>query len=333
MAFGKGMGWLHLAASLLRRGTRAWSERERGAASCRGEKAVVLLPLHFSRVASAMSMTESAKRQRLLDAGSPIEDGEAARQKMRDAYVLDDGSREFGFDPDDVTDVKEDEFGTPLTPMTYFSGDGDLPMMRWLYVNGADVTFDPRLYRNFPMKMAALRGHEEAVKWLFLHGAASDIVGEPFKHLLREEQVYRNLVVWLILNGAFCRNGNEHGLLEVKKLKTSLGPMNLKIWSRSTFANGRRHLLEWAVERHEARTSFLTFLNGTHPRQEGKISPFLVSLNGKPGILELIADYSGPPLGREARIVRQLAELLPGVCLDFWMLSRSRRVSAAPLPL
>jgi len=39
----------------------------------------------------------------------------------------------------------------------------------------------------------------------------------------------------------------------------------------------------------------------------------VVSLNGKSGIVELIADYSGPPLAREARVVRQLVELLPGL--------------------
>ena len=37
------------------------------------------------------------------------------------------------------------------------------------------------------------------------------------------------------------------------------------------------------------------------------------AISGKRGILELIGDYAGIMRGREARIIRQLTELLPGV--------------------
>ena len=154
--------------------------------------------------------------------------------------------------------------------------------------------------------------NEEAVKWLFLHGAAGDLVGWPF-HELFSQHKHRNLVVWLILNGAFCRDDDDSGLLDVAKVTASLGRPEKTVWSRGTFADARWHLLECAWERHEARNSFLTFLNGTLSRQEGKVSSSLVSLEGKLGILELVADYSGTPLGREALIVRQIAEVLPGV--------------------
>ena len=294
-------------------------ERER-------QRAVVSVPLHFSRevTCSTMSMTESAKRQRLLDAGGPIEDDETARQKMRDANVsvIESGEEIFGFDPDNVMDVKEQgPLSIPLTPMSYFCGDSDLPMMRWLFVNGADVTPHNNEMLN-PMTIAAVNGREEEVKWLFLRGAADDLLSgatkKPFHHLFAKEE-HRKLVVWLMLSGAFCRsNDNKPGLpvLDIEKMKASLSRRVPYRWSRVGFSNARRHLLEWAAERHEARTSFLTFLNGTYSRQKGQISPFLVSLNGKPGILELIADYSGPPLGREARVVRQLVDLLPGIYIE-----------------
>ena len=39
-------------------------------------------------------------------------------------------------------------------------------------------------------------------------------------------------------------------------------------------------------------------------------------LSGKSGVLELIGDYVGFVRGREARIIRQLTELLPDVNKD-----------------
>jgi len=41
---------------------------------------------------------------------------------------------------------------------------------------------------------------------------------------------------------------------------------------------------------------------------------------GKSGILELIGDYVGIMRGREARIVRQLTDLLPGVIIELGIL-------------
>ena len=49
--------------------------------------------------------------------------------------------------------------------------------------------------------------------------------------------------------------------------------------------------------------------NGLFPRRDC----LLVMLSGTSGILELIGDYVGIIRGREARIIRQLTEILPGV--------------------
>ena len=66
----------------------------------------------------------------------------------------------------------------PLTesPMGCFAKKGDLRMMRWLYVNGADTRYkDVRV--GFPMYDAALRARSDICKWLLAHGAVKDIKG------------------------------------------------------------------------------------------------------------------------------------------------------------
>ena len=122
------------------------------------------------------------KRRKLLDAGGPIEDDETARQKMRDARVYERGVRgtrgEFvGFDPDNIGDIKclncANVTAGFIKPMAYFAREGDLPMMRWLYVNGAD-TRDEEVAHWFPMMAAAKNGRMDMCKWLFTHGAAED---------------------------------------------------------------------------------------------------------------------------------------------------------------
>ena len=118
------------------------------------------------------------KRRRLLDAGGPVEDDETARQKMREAKVGEPGGEMTGFDPDNIDGLKTPD-GTPyrvyeMSAMGYFSREGDLPMMRWLYVKGAD-TRDENVKLHFPMYLAAVRGHTGVCEWLHGHGAAQDV--------------------------------------------------------------------------------------------------------------------------------------------------------------
>ena len=302
------------------------------------------------------------KRRRLLDAGGPIEDDETARQKMRDAKVYErggDGTRgEYvGFDPDNVRDVKclncNNMAGGNIKPMGYFAREGDLPMMRWLYVNGAD-TRDVDVDYFFPMRAAATYGRLNVCKWLFQHGAAADIkrgssnrVGcnTPLSVTFDES---RDLSRWLILRGALCKDGDT-GDLDVEIMKHDL-------WCRGRHpVQERKALLEWAEERHQTRSSFKMFLMGTlfnkseysatklresllakidtssavdrilantppdqHRLLWDDMFPQCVpAIAGKSGILELIEDYVGIiTCGREARIIRQLTELLPGVMKD-----------------
>ena len=269
------------------------------------------------------------KRRRFLDAGGPIEDDETARRKMRDAWVYERGVDEIrfqfpifdGFDPDNVNDVKkfDSKKTQDITPMGYFARRGDLPMMRWLYVNGAD-TRDVNVAIHFPMYSSAANGHNEACEWLFTHGAAKDI-----KRRTRETRpnypngrspLYatfafsnrRELSRWLILNGALCTDGDS-GDLDVEIIQQDLCPRG-----HSWLVRERKSLLEWANKLHRARTSLFLFLSGTsrtHAASNRQSSSVVRLLSGKSGVLEMISNYTGVVRGREAHIIGHLTELLP----------------------
>jgi len=262
------------------------------------------------------------KRRRLLDAGGPIEDDETARQKMRNARVYARGVHGYvGFDPKNVADVKSTKFsGTrDIKPMGYFAQEGDLPMMRWLYVNGAD-TRDEDMPVYFPMLLAARKGRMDLCKWLFDHGAAKDIKRRTITYFdsrpLRaafgfSNQLDFNLCKWFILNGALCKD-DDSGELDVEVMKRDLGvdiPWRVE---------ERKALLEWANDLHRPRTSSLLFLSGAlsrpqHAYRTCQNVSHVQLLGGKPGIRELIGDYVGFVRGREARIIRRLTEMLPNL--------------------
>ena len=119
---------------------------------------------------------------------------------------------------------------------------------------------------------------------------------------------------WLILKGVLCKNDGS-GDLDVEIMKQDLSPITLRR------VQNRKALLEWANDLHRARTSFFLFLSGAlssvpqhahHTRRNG--SPVKV-LSGKSGVLELISAYTGVVRGRDAKIIRQLTELLPDLIL------------------
>ena len=176
------------------------------------------------------------KRRRLLDAGGPVEDDETARQKMREAKVYEpEGDVAAGFDPDNVADIKHfyarqsyDIYR--IKPMGYFAEKGDLKMMRWLYVNGAD-TRDEEVGFYFPMIRAVSRGHTDVCKWLFAHGASDDVqrrtnADSQFFPLNNDIGcVYlakkREMTRWLTLNGALCKE-NTRGELDIRVMRKDI---------------------------------------------------------------------------------------------------------------
>ena len=263
------------------------------------------------------------KRRRTLDAGGPVEDDETARQKLRDARVYERGVRGprgyyVGFDPDNVSDVKclncirgrNLITGPTIKPIGYFASKGDLRMMRWLYVNGAD-TRDVDVTFCFPMRWAALAGQMGACKWLLAHGAAEDVKRRVPTHgstlsVIFGRPTHRDLSRWLVLKGALCKDDGSRDL-NVEIMQQDLDS-TLRIESNEC-AVERDALLKWATDLHRARTSFLLFLSGACITRRSS-SP-VKALSGKSGVLELIFDYTGVVRGREAKILRQLTELLP----------------------
>ena len=225
------------------------------------------------------------KQHRLLDAGGPIEDDKTARQKMRQAWVNNDTGIDYstGFDPENVCQKKifrplRSTYGSLSTPMSYFAYTGDLPMMRWLYVNGAD-TRDENVRGFFPMYAAARGGKLEACQWLYDHGAANDVKGRPQNDtgplrfmtasLLWNAFLNSELDVsrWLILKGALCKDDGS-GDLDLGLVRKSLDGGAVIDWHVHGIET-RRMLLEWANQRQRDREAFFVFLTGA-----GKISPF-----------------------------------------------------------
>ena len=84
------------------------------------------------------------------------------------------------------------------------------------------------------------------------------------------------------------------------------------------------NLREALLARNRSEKEVETLLGNTPPDQyhllwddlfAHRVCP-LAAFSGKSGILELIGDYGGIMRGREARIVRQLTELLPDVIIE-----------------
>ena len=240
-----------------------------------------------------------------------------------------------GFDPDDVAGLKSQGGtsyeGYEMSPTGYFCRDGDLPMVRWLYVNGADPR-DENVGFYFAMYLAAVNGHVEVCKWLCDHGAARDIKRKTVSRIGTDRPLHatfrrperRSVSRWLILRGALCKDDGS-GELDIDVMKKDLagdaGNSVFDVFFRDRSdilrrIEERELLLEWASDLHQARGSFLLFLSGTlspqsHADGTRQSSSPLSLLIGKAGALQSIGDYVGVIRGREARIIRQLTELLP----------------------
>ena len=290
------------------------------------------------------------KRRRLLDAGGPIENDETAWQKLRDAKDEEKGYSLTGFYPEDISKAilaNPIHIGF-ITPMGYFVRKGDLPMMRWLYVHGFD-TRDAEIVFHFPMYEAAREGNLEACQWLYHHGAHDQIKRRTHNNVSPLSATFyeaekRDVSRWLILRGALCKDDGS-GDLDLGLVKKDLNQYEYCVEERRVlleWANGHqqdrgaffvflmgtlsppeyspsalRKLLLQRLLSEQATAQILGLLPTDQNRQlwdniVGKMhrSCPVNRLVGASGVLQLIADYVGIVRGREARIIRQLTEIL-----------------------
>lgn len=171
--------------------------------------------------------------------------------------------------------------GFVVTPMAYFCAKGDLPMVRWLYVNGADPqNTDTDAPSTSPMYCAANRNRFEVCKWLYNHGAVQDVRREaflaegeeyivpirPLYAVFDGEEESRDLSRWLILKGALCKDDDDSGELDVDLIAENL------FGDGEQLCKERALLLDWANEMQQNRIAFSTFLMGSLPPTEYSFS-------------------------------------------------------------
>ena len=207
-------------------------------------------------------------------------------------------------------------------PMSAAARNGHLSGCKWLYDHGAAGDIKRRV-----------------------DGGAGD--GLTPLSITFDESPKRNVSRWLILRGALCKDDDTGGL-DVDLMRGSLNRFNgsrrerpeLLKWAREhhqsrssfrVFLMGTVSAPTYSVTklRNELLARIRSekvverILKNTPPDQcrllwddwnlfPRRVCPLAV-FSGKSGILELIGDCVGILRGREARIIRQLTELLPGV--------------------
>ena len=215
--------------------------------------------------------------------------------------------KEKGFNPEDVEQV--DEWGNDETPLLYFCEMGNLQMVLYLISRrGADCS-KANSSGEFPMYVAARWGHLKIVDVLFHDGGAHEDVrrvNDGGASPLEKAFYFGHfpVVQWLILNGALSSplRRRTRSSIHNYTMRRALRPGNMycKYDPRLT-------VLAWAQNAVTAHDNITVLLTGTHPKSS--LSPLQV-LNGKPGLLKVIADYAGYPTPHEFRIFRSLLQRL-----------------------
>ena len=253
--------------------------------------------------------------------GGPMYDEATARKMLRNAHVWPLGGwgeGESGFDPDDAAldnvYLNENLFLQETTPMTYFAGQGDLKMMRYLISRGASTTKGAGKI-NSPMHVAVVEGRLDICKVLYANGAqdsvrlTNDPGWTPFLRAGTEERgetKYYDLTKWLVLHGALCPDGESD----------NVGEWIHRRWHRALSSNVYttcQRLVNWSKDVLQAHSSVVTFLLGTlQPTSLNGQNCTLQCLSGNPGIRKLIGDFVGLEVtkAKQLRILRSLVEAL-----------------------
>ena len=145
----------------------------------------------------------SGQETKARDLGGPMYDEATARKKLEEA----------GFDPDDLNKRAEQSEWNGILPMPTFCFKGDLYMCRYLLSKGVSTTKScgvKDIY--YPMMLAAMGGKLHVCKWLYDHGAHTDIGGvartrmgnmlSPLFYACRSfGEHHMNVGKWLIFKG------------------------------------------------------------------------------------------------------------------------------------
>ena len=228
---------------------------------------------------------------------------------------------EKGFDPNDLK--KRHAYG--WTPLTYFSYKGNIAMIRYLTARGADCR-KTDMFERFPLYVAAMEGHVEIVQFLSNECGAHEDIRTQTKHGDSPLHVafycgHLNIVYWFTRNGALSspRTAVDGGGIDDRVMRRDLS------WNWDE--DKRLPILAWAQETVTTHANFQLLLTGTivsassvrrHPKNRYRTrskrtkvshSP-LEQLNGKSGVLKVVAEYAGYPTPQELRTLRQLIRLL-----------------------
>ena len=280
-------------------------------------------------------------------AAGPIHDEAKARRILEEEVLVEasrsqNGEAVVGFDPDDAAldnlyfvDNEHHYWGIQhrrwrITPMIYYATKGDAEMCGYLASRGASTTKpdDSGEYFNWPMAAAASEGHMEVCKVLFVNGAEDDVRRRdadgwtPFIMAANEAEwpLHENrddLVRWLTLHGALCRDGGSDRIHIRARGPRIEGETDVEHWQRFVGPDVLppcQRLVEWAKGGTQTHSALVTFLIGALPPAPNKDRSCLLQvLSGVPGLRKHICDFVGLEVTKrkQLRILRQVVDILP----------------------
>ena len=295
----------------------------------------------FVRIIYVPTLIKRKQRISMNGRGGPIaflpRVAAAADEEEEEDHTAQALLTEDGFDRNDLN--QRDRGGR--TPMTYYSGRGNVSMVRYLIARGADCR-KTDMFGHFPLYVAACYGHLDIIKLLSHDGAAHEDIrrvnisgASPLLVALREDHF--DAVYWLLLNGAlwsphdgdwfrwwqgridggivqerergWIEDGVDNGSISDATLRNDLSP-TYSNFLRKYGPDKRETVLAWAQDIVTNHDTVVTLLLTGMIVRSNQTSSSLVVFKGTSGILEVIALYMAEITPQQVRMLRQLMVLL-----------------------